>query len=277
MILDAHTHIGKKMVIGSAADLVKSMDVAGIDKSLVFAGKMNDQATSILLDDITPFADRLVAIGSVSPAMFYDMGSSFLNREENKRQLLHHEELLAADKIHGLKFYVGYEHFYPADQVIRPFLELLVKYNRPAIFHSGDCFSGACGAKLKYAHPLHIDDLAVDMPELKIVIAHLGYPFVREAAEVCYKNANVYTDTSGFVYGDFTADDIWKYEKVVKEFIEIAGGSKKIIFGSDWPISAQKSYVKAIKSTFVYRLWQNKEEMKQIMGLRAAELFGVSV
>lgn len=43
MIVDTHTHLGRNSHINYfAKDLLKSMDKAGIDKSLVFAGKLND-------------------------------------------------------------------------------------------------------------------------------------------------------------------------------------------------------------------------------------------
>ena len=266
MLLDCHTHIGKKTIIASAADLVKSMDDSNIDKSLVFAGKINDQATQILLNDISPFKNRLYGIGSVSPLTAFE--------HESKNHVLGYlEECFATQKIYGLKFYPGYEWFYPSDASVRDFLNLCIKYNKPAIFHSGDCFNGVSGAKLKYAHPLNFDDLAVEMPELKIIIAHMGYPWIRDAAEVCYKNKNVYADTSGFVYGKFTENDLVNYKNVINEFITVSGGTGKLIFGTDWPISSQESYVKSL--TDVLSCLNATAEYGEIMGSRAAELFGI--
>lgn len=263
IILDSHTHIGKKTIIASADELIKSMDRASIDKALVFAGKINEQATEILLDDIAPFKDRLYGIGSVSPLNHID--------ESRNKVLGYLEHCFQDQSIYGLKFYPGYEWFYPNDESVRDFLKLCVKYDKPAIFHSGDCFNGVHGAKLKFAHPLNFDDLAVEMPELKIIIAHMGYPWIRDAAEVCYKNKNVYADTSGFVYGKFTKHDFINYRNVLNEFIAIAG-TQKLIFGTDWPISSQKSYVKNIEKIFDDL---PSIEHKEIMGLRAINLFGI--
>ena len=278
MIIDAHTHIGKKTVIACPEDLVKSMDKAEIDKSLVFAGKLNDQATHELLKDIAPFKGRLYGIGSVSPTSPTEppgksnvVGAVSTTRS---RVLGYIERCFQDREIFGLKFYPGYEWFYPNDESVRDFLALCVKYDKPAIFHSGDCFNGACGAKLKYAHPLHIDDLAVDMPELKIIIAHMGHPWNRDAAEVCYKNKNVYADVSGFVYGKFSEADHSNFFKMLYEFKAIAGGTEKMIFGTDWPISNQKAYMKELK-TFAFCSDMTKEERKEVMGLRAAKLFGI--
>lgn len=266
MILDAHTHIGKKTIVASAEDLIRSMDNAGIDKALVFAGKIAEQATGILLQDITPFKGRLYGIGSITP--FDKQGNYILPNEET---YLYLDDLLSKQEIFGLKFYVGYEHYYPNDPALKSIYNLLIKHNRPAIFHTGDCYNGVCGAKLKYAHPLNIDDLAVDYPELKIVIAHMGYPWVRDAALVCYKNKNVYADMSGFVYGKFNRTDFSSYKDEIYEFHQICGGPHKLIFGSDWPISDQKSYVDTLYS----QGFASAEEMAEIMGNRAAKLFGI--
>ena len=276
MILDAHTHIGKKTIVASAEDLIRSMDKADIDKALVFAGKINAQATVKLLDDIAAFKGRLYAIGSVSPLALEPTLSNPLEAYASRRDnfLNFFEKCFKENKIHGLKFYPGYEYFFPQDDVVRPFLELLVKYDRPAIFHSGDCYNGVSGAKLKYAHPLHIDELAVELPTLKIVIAHMGYPWVRDAAEVCYKNKNVYADTSGFVYGKFTHQNHLHFFDMMYEFQKIAGGTEKIIFGTDWPISHQRDYVRQVKE-WCYCADVPKKERKEILGLRAAQLFGI--
>lgn len=278
MIIDAHTHIGKKHIVASASDLVASMNKAGIDKSLVFAGKINEQATDILLNDIEPFKGRLYGIGSVSLSSGNDtfgLGSLFNQIEHRPGGRIYNylEDMFVTQQIFGLKFYVGYEHYYPNTSELSDIYKLLIKYDKPAIFHSGDCYNGVCGAKLKYAHPLHIDDLATDYPKLKIIIAHMGYPWVLDAAEVCYKNANVYADTSGFVYGAFKEHDIESYRQVTSDFIRISGGTNKLIFGTDWPISEQQSYVDVIHKLFKYGL--KSEEYEAILGTRAAELFGI--
>jgi len=44
---------------------------------------------------------------------------------------------------------------------------MAIEYDVPVMFHSGDTYSPT--GRIKYSHPIHIDDLAVDFPELKIV------------------------------------------------------------------------------------------------------------
>lgn len=254
MIIDAHTHLA--LADAKVNELITSMQKAKIDKALVFAGGIDSYSTEQLLQDIAPYQGKLYAIGSVSP----------LSSERPSLQQV--EDWLATKQIHGLKFYPGYQYFYPADAALRLYLELLVKYNRPAIFHSGDTYSGNAGAKLKYAQAIHIDDLATELPELKIVVAHFGYPWVTEAAEVCYKNKNVYVDCSGFVYGAFTADQQAHFRDIIKEFERISNARDRIIFGTDWPISEQASYVQTARIIF-------GEDFVKFYSSNAIELFGI--
>ena len=239
MIIDSHTHIGFGGIIdmhASAEQLIASMKKAKIDKALVFGGEMNACSIDRLLSAIAPYPKQLYAIGSVSPL------------SPQKPTVEKVEDLLSKKQIHGLKFYPGYEHFYPADASVRPYLKLLVKYNRPAIFHSGDTYNKSGVAKLKYAQSIHIDDLATDLPDLKIIIAHFGYPWEIDTAEVCYKNKNVYVDCSGFVYGKFTAKQKKHFREVIKKFELISNARDRILFGTDWPIGDQTSYARTMQS-----------------------------
>jgi len=236
-IIDAHTHVsldGRNDK--SVANLLAAMDEAYIDTAMVFAATIAKFPTIALLGDIANHRDRLHAIAAVSATM-----------GDHRPELDIMDRWLADGSVRGIKFYTGYEHFYPSDERIRPYLELLVKHKRPAIFHSGDCYCKHPGAKLKYAHPLAVDDLAADMPDLSIIIAHMGSPWVLDCAQVVYKNKSVYADCSGFVYGDFGPRRKALFARLWQEFSDITEGSDKILFGTDWPISNMPSYVATIE------------------------------
>lgn len=236
MIIDCHTHIGRNEHINASADeLLRSMDTAGIDKSLVFAGRMNDCPNEYLLEQLNPHKDRLLPVLAIHPKWIGEAHPKY------------YQELYNAKRMVAVKFYTGYDHFYPHEAKSQKFgdegdyLAALEEVGCPVIFHCGDCLNSVKAAKLKYAHPLGVDDVAVDHPKNKYIIAHMGYPWHRDAAEVCYKNNNTSADISGFVYGAFNTDDKRKFIGVISEFISIAGQGT-LLFGSDWPISNQKSY-----------------------------------
>jgi uncharacterized protein len=243
MIIDCHTHLGRNNHINATVkQLLTSMDEAKIDKALVFAGDLNDCPNNYLLSELKPHHDRLLAVAAAHPFKFEKM--SDIQRDAGKLA-----DLYQSGDIVAVKFYTGYDHYYPGDKLVEDYLMDLEDVGCPAIFHSGDCLNSVKCAKLKYAHPLHIDEVAVDFPKMNFIIAHMAYPWVKDAAEVCYKNANVYSDVSGFVYGEFDMSDKYKFFSVLTEFTSIAS-SDKLLFGTDWPISNQKSYVLTLSQQF---------------------------
>jgi predicted TIM-barrel fold metal-dependent hydrolase len=252
MIIDAHTHIGRNMHINASVDdLLISMDKAKIDKSLVFAGKLNDISNGYLISQIELHQDRLYGVACFHP---YDNARTLRSFLEDNPQIV------------AVKFYTGYDHWFPNDSDITDALFVCEQRGVTAIFHCGDCLASVQHAKLKYAHPLGVDDVAVDYPDVKFVIAHMGYPWHRDAAEVCYKNPNVYADVSGFVYGKFTPDDVTKFYKTINEFCDIAP-SEKLLFGSDWPISDQSSYVETCQN-FLLLNAANQDSIEKAFNLQ---------
>lgn len=256
MVIDCHTHLGRNDHIRASVDqLLTSMDEAGIDQSLVFAGELNDYPTYEMLKEIKPHRDRLHGVASWNFNRFdYQLACQSLSYGVyalGKPQADLFAELYKAKQIVAVKFYVGYYHYMPADPEITHALSVLEKVGCPAIFHCGDCLNSVKCSKLKYSHPLNIDEVAVDFPNMNFIIAHMGWPWHRDAAEVCYKNENVYSDISGFVYGAFENNGpnntARKFKKVLEEFIDICDGGHKLLFGTDWPISNQASYLKTLK------------------------------
>lgn len=247
MIIDSHTHLGRNQHIKySVKELLESMDHAKIDKSLVFAGDLNDCPNDYLLEEIAPHRDRLLGVAAVHPLKWKKQSEL----QDDARRIT---DWYGEGKIIAAKFYTGYDHYFINDDRFShpypPVEDYLLDFSEariPCIFHMGDCLNSVKRAKLKYAHPLLVDDVAVDFPEMNFIIAHMAYPWHRDAAEVCYKNANVYSDISGFVYNEFSSGDRSKFKKVLDEFTDIAG-SDKLLFGSDAPISNQTSYVEALQ------------------------------
>ncbi len=128
------------------------------------------------------------------------------------------------------------------------------RHRLPVVFHTGDTYSPR--AKLRFAHPLGIDDVAVDHPRACFVLAHLGNPWLTDAAEVVYKNVNVWADLSGFVVG--TAEDFAAEERrEMLDEVRVALGRayryaerpNRFLYGSDWPLAPMTAYRDFIAST----------------------------
>jgi predicted TIM-barrel fold metal-dependent hydrolase len=157
------------------------------------------------------------------------------------------EEVLKAGRVKALKGYLGYLHHGPDDAGYRPYYELAERYRLPFIFHTGDTYSSR--AKLRFAHPLGVDEVAVDHPRVNFVLAHAGHPWLLDAAEVVYKNVNVWADISGLAVGDeesFTAPErrelLQETIDGVRRAFRYAERPNRFLYGSDWPLAPMAAY-----------------------------------
>jgi len=180
------------------------------------------------------------------------------------------EAALAKKQVAALKAYLGYIHAFPTDAGYRPYYRLAEKYKLPFIFHTGDTYSPY--AKLKYAHPLHIDEVAVDHPEVKFVMAHVGNPWMQDAAEVVYKNINVWCDISGlFVGGPQDVNSQTNDDTLIRlrQAFRYAERPNRFLYGSDWPLAPMATYRDFARQAIP------DEYQGQVFHDNAAILFGI--
>lgn len=180
------------------------------------------------------------------------------------------EARLKARTTVGLKLYPGYDHAVPSDERLRPALELAERYRVPVMVHTGDTFHPK--AKLKFAHPLHVDEVAVDWPDVDFIVCHLGNPWLTDTAELIYKNENVYADISGLVLEEFTAPLEVHMREQLEEFFVYSGEPDKLLFGTDWPLVRMGPYLR-----FVEQIDLEPELREMLMWENAARLFRIDV
>lgn len=266
MIIDVHTHLNnyheeRVRSITECLDALQSdMAANNVDYALVL--------TSYKVTEHRPPTSAVIEATRAYPNISVVAGISYLNYKE--RDLREVSDYLKEGLVKGLKLYPGYEPFYPYDARCQVIYDLAMEYDVPVMIHTGDTYTPK--GKVRFAHPLNIDDVAVDNPELKIVICHLGNPWIRDCMEVVYKNKNVYADVSGLVLGDF--ED--RFEKFmlgqIREMILYAGEPRYLLYGTDWPISNMNTYIR-----FMNGLGLTDEALEMIMWQNAAELFKIEV
>lgn len=236
MIIDAHTHIDKAgHKEWTPQQLLASMDEAGIDRAIVISNHVTESPLDILLEKVKGIK-RLTVIGNVE--------YTNLTNEHIKKLIEHLEK----GEIHGIKLYPGYENFYPYDKKLYSLFEYMEKNNHPLMIHSGVLMVG-CPGYLEQAHPLHVDRIAHDFPKMKIVIAHMGNPWLTDTVAVMWQNPNVYTDLSGFFVEFRSLDprEVKNFLYRMKEIRDLLGSFKRCIFGTDWPLYSQKEYLEAVQ------------------------------
>lgn len=176
----------------------------------------------------------------------------------NKIDLKRIEDGLKSRQYGCLKIYLGYTYRYAYDRLYEPVYRLAEKYDVPVVFHTGD--TNSTKAKVKFADPLTIDEVAVDHPKVNFVIAHCGNPWIESAAEVAYKNPNVYIECSALLTGNLDEAPKEKVQAYVVRPIAWVFGyledPKKMMFGTDWPLVSIKPYVEAYKRAIPKEHWK---------------------
>ena len=264
--IDVHTHLNnyheeKTVHLNESLDkLLTEMERNGIIHSLILTSyKVNEHRPSIKqVIDATQQYDNLSVVAGISFSNY---------RERDLREIA---DYLKDGLLKGLKLYPGYEPFYPYDKRCQVIYDIAAEFKVPVMIHSGDTYTPK--GKVRYSHPLAVDDVAVDNPDVNFVICHVGNPWIRDCMEVVYKNKNAYADISGLVLGNFSSDFEKYMKKQLKEMIMYAGEPRYLLYGTDWPISSMESYVKFLKELTI-----PDERKEKIAWKNAAQLFNIPV
>jgi uncharacterized protein len=169
--------------------------------------------------------------------------------------------------VKGFKFHPNTQAFFPNDRSAYPLYEVIAEHNLVALFHTGQTGVGAGqraggGIRLKYSNPMHVDDVAVDFPDMKIILAHPSFPWQDEALSVATHKPQVYIDLSG-----------WSPKYFPPQLVQYANSllKNKVLFGSDFPVITPERWMKDFDSISI------KDEVRpKIMKENAAKLFGLT-
>jgi predicted TIM-barrel fold metal-dependent hydrolase len=242
LITDCHIHIQPvEMFKSKALDLIRNkranfaeieefcrspkaflrhLDQAGVDRAVLinyvapevigFTSGVNKFISDYVKED----PKRLISCGSIHP-------------RHTSNVLADVEQLLHLG-IRMLKIHPPHQLLFPNDYV-NGVKELEIIYRAaeangiPVMFHTGTSIFP--GARNKYGDPIYLDDVAVDFPRLKILLAHGGRPLWMETAFFLVRNhPNVFLDISGI-----------PPKKLLDYFPRIEEISSKTLFGTDWP------------------------------------------
>ncbi len=181
------------------------------------------------------------------------------------------QKALKEQKFKGFKIFLGYEYDYPYSRLFEPIYKLAEKYDVPVIFHTGDTWSPYVRGRVKFSHPLGIDELAFKHPDMKILLAHSGNPWIDDAAEVIYKNENCYADISGWFLGNLEPGYKELMKSKLNTLVQFAT-SKKLMFGTDWPLINVDKYI-----TFLKESGLKEEYIENIAYRTATKFWGVKI
>ncbi len=201
-------------------------------------------------------SDIMIAFASIDPA------KGKLGAREARRLIEEHG-------VKGFKFHPTAQGFFPNDRKAYALYEVIAAAKLPAIFHSGHSgigtgMRGGGGLRLKYSNPAYLDDVAVDFPDMPIIIAHPSWPWQDEALSICLHKPNVYIDLSGWSPKYFSPQLVQYANTLLKE---------RMLFGSDFPLITPDRWLKDFANAAFkpeVRPLILKENAIRLLGLRAA-------
>lgn len=175
-------------------------------------------------------------------------------------------DLVENHGVRGFKFHSIMQDIDPSDPIAYPIYEVIAEHRLPAIFHTGHSgmgtgMRGGGGVRLKWGRPMLIDDVAVDFPDMKIILAHPSWPWVDESLSMALHKENVFIDLSG-----------WSPKYFAPQIIQYANTQLrgKMLFGSDFPLIHPAKWIEAAKAVGF-----RDDVLPAIMKDNAARLLGL--
>jgi len=236
---DQHLHIAPQTVKeadlsrGYPLDLTVAFDtfmadMAPFERVAVFGLKarltgywVSDQYVA---DFVAQAPDKLVGFAACDPT-----------QPEHLDELRHGIEELG---LVGLKMGPMYAGFDPRDARCEAVYRYCEERGVPILFHSGTTFNRA--APLAFTRPWLFDEVAIAHPELRMVLAHVGHPFMEECLVVIRKHPHVYADISALYYRP------WQFYTMLIAAQEYHV-THKLLFGTDYPFAAGQASIDGLR------------------------------
>ncbi len=216
---------GVDPVLDSTIDsLHDAMDKAGIERAVVLPidSGLHQKMPLTLTEKTDHHADEVADY----PNVITFVGIDPRRGETGLKEL---ERAVTEKGCRGWKMYPP-NGFYPDDKEFDPFYELCIDLGIPILIHQG--FAPRF-KHVKYARPVYVDRVAADFPDLKIILAHVGFPWKDETLMIASKNPNVSVDVSGWQYASTVPMKIYQMvadAKLMRVF------PNRMLFGSDYPL-----------------------------------------
>jgi predicted TIM-barrel fold metal-dependent hydrolase len=235
MIIDLHTHVGEYPLHITETMLAEARAAWGPDLTL---GVTLDEHQDVTLR----VADRVVVLALCAPPAGFNVPNDYVAeyvKRDPKRLLgfgsVDPHDPRALEELERMKHDLGlvgckmgpiYQNIDPLDPRFLRICETLERLELPMMIHQGTTY--ARSGSLLQARPILMDDIASRYPKLRIVIAHLGHPWIEEAIAVVRRHPFVFADISAL----FTRR--WQLYQGLVSAIEY-GVDHKILFGTDFP------------------------------------------
>jgi uncharacterized protein len=202
--------------------------MAGVDKVIVFGIRAQYSGLSVPNEYVAnyqaKYPDKVIGFGAIDPGVD-PIGPTL-------------KEIVDL-KLQGVKLGPIYQNIHPTDPRMMRVYAFCEANRLPIMIHQGTTFVRT--GPLKYALPIQLEDVAIAFPDLKMIIAHLGHPWIAETIVLIRKHPNVYSDISALHYRP------WQFYNALilaKEY----GVLDKILFGSDYPFTTPEAQMNGLRN-----------------------------
>jgi hypothetical protein len=219
-------------IMKSPEHLLRRLDADGIERAVLvnypspdlmgFSHRVNEYVAAYCAHA----PDRLVPMGGVHPRFAEDAAAEVRRAAELGVRAL---------KVHPPHMQVAPNAYLDGLDALRALYEEAQRLRLPVMIHTGTSIFP--GARSRLGDPMGVDDVAVDFPELKIVIAHGGRPLWMEQAFFLVRRfPNVYMDVSSI-----------PPKAILRYFPRLAEIADKVLYGSDWPAPGVRSMAQNLR------------------------------
>ncbi|WP_366921561.1 amidohydrolase family protein [Metallumcola ferriviriculae] len=231
--------------------LIEEMDEARINRAVLqaeyeygdYAKILNRRAGEI----VARYPNRFVGFATVDP-------------REGMEAVRELETAVKDFGLRGLNLQPCFLRMEPTHRLFYPLYAKCVELGIPVTLHTGVNYSEV--HPMKYDHPLHIDEVACDFPELNIIACHTGWPWISDIVAVARKHPKVYMDLGGI-----SPKYIAKQGSGWEVFFHFANSllQEQVLFATDWPVFPFQRAIEELKGLAF------KEEVKEKILFRNAE------
>lgn len=271
MIVDCHTQVWDSAAqavfpigAGSAvayADVSRHIEaVHPVDRAIVLGFKSSYLRAEIpnryVSEYVRRYSSKLVGFAGIDPSD----STSF-------DELKHAQEELG---LKGVVIAPALQNFHPSDtRAMRLYAEC-GRREMPIVVEQSN---RSPAAKLEFARPSLLDEVAREFPELRLVIAHMGYPWIDETIVLLAKHRHVYADVAGLLRQP------WRCYNALLNAHEY-GVMDKLLFGSDFPHRNPAACIEALYSINQFSSGTNlvaipREQLRGIVERDALVLLGI--
>ncbi len=213
-------------IMKSPPHLLRRLDADGIDRAVLvnypspdlmgFTHRVNEYVAQYC----AAAPDRLIAMGGVHPRFAEDAGAEVRRAAEMGVRAL---------KIHPPHMGVEPNAYLAGLDALRAIYEEAQRLHLPVMIHTGTSIFP--GARSRLGQPMPIDDVAVDFPDLVLILAHVGRPlWGEEVFFLTRRFKNLYVDVSSI-----------PPRAILKYFPRLVEVADKVLYGSDWPAPGVRS------------------------------------